>query len=93
MEILEIIRQKKEELQQRFGIQRIGLVEAQGSSEPQGTNKVNLIIEFGEVTMDVFLELKSFLEALFRKDVDLATFEEPTPHIHPFAEKEISWWE
>ncbi len=90
MEILEIIQQNKEELQQRFGIQRIGLVLTQGRGEQEDTSRVNLLIEFGEITTDVFLEFKSYLEQLFGKDVDLAISEESHPHL-PSLKGEIQW--
>ncbi len=93
MIILEVIRENKEELQRRFGIQRIGIVEGQRSGEHGETSRVNLVIEFGEVTPDLFLEVKSFLEELFGRDVGLATFEVQSPHIRPLAERQISWWE
>ncbi len=92
MKFLEIIRENKEELRRRFGIQRIGTVEAQGHREHDRA-RVNLIIEFGEITTDLFLEAKTFLEGLFGKDVDIATFKVQLQQIHPLAGREITWLE
>jgi predicted nucleotidyltransferase len=93
MDILDTIQQKKEELVQRFGVRRIGIVSSHGGRRQEEVSKVNLLIEFGEVTIDVFLSLMSFLEELLGRSVDLARFKEPTSRIHSFTDREISWWD
>ena len=91
--MLEVIKENKGELQRRFGIQRIGIIDAPRSSEQGEFRRVNLVIEFDEVTPELFNEVKSFLEGLFGQDVDLATFEAQPPQILPLSERRITWWE
>jgi predicted nucleotidyltransferase len=91
--LLELIKENKAELQRRFGIQRIGVIQTHRSGAQGAKSRINLVIEFDEVTPDLFLEVKSFLEGLFGRDVDLATFDEQPPHLPPLAKGKITWWE
>ncbi len=74
-EILEIIRNHKKELRERFAVKRIGVFGSFVKGTATKGSDVDFFVEFRieELTFDKFLALIDFLEALTGRKVDIIT--------------------
>lgn len=70
---LPLLRQYKQEIQDRFGVERIGIFGSFVRGEEKPGSDVDVLVEFreGEKTFDHYLDLKFYLEDLFGLKVDL----------------------
>ncbi len=75
MDSLQKIRTKKEEIEEQFGVERIGVFGSAVRDDFSGESDVDVVVEFepGQVTFDNYMNLKYFLEKLLERDVDLVT--------------------
>lgn len=71
-QVIDTLHAQHEQLRQ-FGVRKIGLFGsvAQGSDGPQ--SDVDMVVEFSETTYRRFIALKSFLESILGRKVDLLT--------------------
>lgn len=73
MKTLELLREKKGEIQRRFHVQRIALFGSSARGEDTEGSDVDVLVEFepGHKTFDNYLGLQNYLERLFGREVDL----------------------
>jgi uncharacterized protein len=73
MDALSLLRQHEAEIRERFGIARIGIFGSILRGEERPDSDVDVLVEFreGEETFDHYMDLKFYLEDLFKRRVDL----------------------
>ncbi len=70
----------------KFGVKRIGLFGSYIRDEQKATSDIDILIEFekGKVTFDNYMDLKFFLEDLFKCKVDLVMKDTIKPDLKPY---------
>ena len=70
----------------KFGIKRIGLFGSYVRDEQKATSDIDILVEFekGKVTFDNYMDLKFFLEDLFKRKVDLVMRDTIKPDLKPY---------
>lgn len=71
-EILEQLRRNKSEFE-KFGISNIGLFGSYSKNNPGENSDIDILVTFreGKKTFDNYMDLKFYLEDIFKKKVDL----------------------
>lgn len=89
-QVLSILRQHREALRQRFGVKHLALFGSAARDQLHDGSDIDLLVEFeGPPTLDGYLNLKDYLEALFCTAVDLATDEMVKPRLRRNIEKDL----
>lgn len=71
-DILEIIRQTRPELADRFGVERLGLFGSYVRGQEQRRSDIDLLVSFRrDIDLFEFLDLKEFLQKRLHHKVDL----------------------
>ncbi|WP_421909190.1 nucleotidyltransferase family protein [Methanolacinia petrolearia] len=80
---LELLKEHEDEITRSFGVRRIGIFGSFARGEESPESDVDIFVEFqaGKKTLDNYMGLKNFLESLFERKIDLATYEGLNPHI------------
>ena len=70
----------------RFGVKKIGLFGSYVRNEERRGSDIDLLVEFerGKKTFDNYIELKLFLEDLFKCRVDLVIYGTVKPGLRPY---------
>lgn len=70
----------------KYGVKRIGLFGSYLRKEQKPTSDIDILVEFekGKVTFDNYMDLKFFLEDLFKCKVDLVMKEAIKPDLKPY---------
>jgi predicted nucleotidyltransferase len=70
----------------KYGVKRIGIFGSYLRNEQKPTSDVDILIEFekGKITFDNYMDLKFFLEDLFKCKVDLVMQEAIKPDLKPY---------
>jgi len=70
----------------KFGVKRIGLFGSYLRKEQKPTSDIDILVEFekGKVTFDNYMDLKFFLEDLFKCKVDLVMKDAIKPDLKPY---------
>jgi len=91
-EILRKIEENKEKMR-RFGVRRIGLFGSYIRGEQKPGSDIDILVEFekGKKTFDNYMELKFFLEELFKCNVDLVIFESIKPDLKPYILRSVRY--
>ena len=84
-EILKKIEESKDMIR-RFGVKKIGLFGSYVRNEERRGSDIDLLVEFerGKKTFDNYIELKLFLEDLFKCRVDLVIYGTVKPGLRPY---------
>ncbi len=74
-DILKILKEHKDELRKNFSVKRIGVFGSYARREETAKSDVDIYVEFyiEELTLEKYLKLIEYLEALLGKKVDLIT--------------------
>jgi len=70
-EIIELLRNEKQNLQEKFGLISIGLFGSQVKGTDGTESDVDLLVELSEARFDSLAGLQIYLETKLRKPVDL----------------------
>lgn len=91
-EILRKIEENKERIR-RFGVRRIGLFGSYIRGEQKPGSDIDILVEFEKEkkTFDNYMELKFFLEELFKCNVDLVIFESIKPDLKPYILRSVRY--
>lgn len=78
-----------------YGVKRIGIFGSFARGEQTRKSDVDVLVEFlpGEETFQNFIRLSDFLEALFKRNVDLLTEPSLSDLLRPYIEKDVIWIE
>lgn len=68
--ILEFLKKHKQELVQKYSIEKIGLFGSYARDEANENSDIDIIVKMPS-SFDVYYDLKDYLEATFEKKVDL----------------------
>ena len=85
----------------RYKVKKIGLFGSFIRGEQKRQSDIDFLVEFDMTVFgenfdgycDNFMDLVSVLEDLFGRKVDLITPGSLSPHIQPYVEKEVKWYE
>ena len=89
--IIKLLREQRTELQTRFSVKRIGLFGSFGSGDATEASDIDLLVDFTDPTFDNYMDLKSYLEGIFNRPVDLVLSETLKPRLRPIVEQEVSY--
>ena len=83
MDTVGMLKRNKGEIISRYGVERIGVFGSQARGEGRSKSDVDVLVKFkeGEETFDHYMDLKFFLEDLFKRDVDLVIMETIKPRL------------
>jgi len=83
MDAVGMLKRNKGEIISRYGVERIGVFGSQARGEGRSKSDVDVLVKFkeGEETFDHYMDLKFFLEDLFKRDVDLVIMETIKPRL------------
>lgn len=76
-----------------YGIKRVGIFGSFARSSQKKNSDIDILVEFekGKKVFDNYMELKFFLESLFRRKVDLVIKEALKPSIRDNVLSEVSY--
>jgi uncharacterized protein len=86
-----LLRQSQPDLQEQFGVMKIGIFGSFARGEEQSGSDVDVLVTFqqGKKTFDNFMGTKFYLEDLFKRKVDLVTDAALKPLIHDPILKDV----
>lgn len=88
-QILDFLRQHKQEMHERFGVTKIGLFGSYARGEARNDSDIDVVIELDNYSADGYFGLLHFLEDSFNKPIDLGIESNFKPIIKPYILKEI----
>ena len=86
-DILSVIEQNQAALK-KLGVRRLGLFGSCARGEATAESDLDFVVEFSDKSFDAYMDLKSFLEDLFRSRVDLVTVNSIKPRLLPIIQRE-----
>ena len=89
-EMVKLLKDRREEIQRRFRVKRLGLFGSAARDEMREGSDVDVLVEFdGPATFDGYMDLMFYLESLFGAKVDLVTGDSVKPRMRPIIEKDL----
>jgi predicted nucleotidyltransferase len=89
-DVLEVLRQHRSELSERFHVRSLGLFGSVARGEAGDTSDVDLLVDFSKPPgFDGYMNLKFWLEELLGARVDLVMHKALKPETRNAVEKEI----
>lgn len=88
-QILDFLKQHKQEMSERFGVTKIGLFGSYARGDAREDSDIDVAIELAQNTADGYFGLLHYLEDTFRKRIDLGIESNFKPIIKPYILKEI----
>ena len=88
-EILDFLRQHKQEMHDSFGVTKIGLFGSYARGDAREDSDIDVAIELSKNTADSYFGLLHFLEDSFNARIDLGIESNFKPIIKPYIMKEI----
>lgn len=86
-EVLRLIEENQASLK-KFEVRRLGLFGSCARGEATADSDLDFVVEFSEKSFDAYMDLKSFLENLFRSRVDLVIVSSIKPRLLPIIQRE-----
>lgn len=86
-DVLSLIEQNEAALK-KLGVRRLGLFGSYARGEATPESDFDFVVELSDTSFDAYMDLKSFLEELFRSRVDLVTVGSIKPRLLPIIERE-----
>lgn len=83
MKALELIKAHESDMKAKFHVKRIAVFGSHARGDEHVESDVDILVEFeeGQKTFDNFMDLKFYLEDLFKKEVDLVTHKALRPEL------------
>jgi len=88
--LMQLLEQKVSEIR-KFGVSRIGLFGSWVRGEEKPESDIDVLVEFVHPNFDQYMELKFFLEELFKRDVDLVLADSLKEQIKPKIIREVHY--
>ena len=89
-QILSLLDQHREDIRQRFAIKHLALFGSAARDEMHEGSDVDVLVEFeGPATFDGYMDLKFYLENLFKTSVDLVTEKGIKPRMRPIIQRDL----
>ena len=90
VEVLALLHKHRPEIQRRFKVEHLALFGSVARDEMHEASDVDVLIKFqGLATFDGYMDLKAYLEALFKAQVDLVIEDDIKPRMRPIIEKDL----
>jgi len=90
-EILNFLKQHKEELANRFSVRRIGIFGSFLRGESGDESDVDILVAMDQPTFDHYMDLKFFLEEQLHRSVDLVLEETVKPRLKSILAREVAY--
>jgi hypothetical protein len=88
--ILDLLNQHRDELLKRFGARHLALFGSAARDELRVDSDIDVLVEFeGPATFDGYFDLKTYLEQLMGRPVDLVTEKGLKPRARRHVEKDL----
>lgn len=88
-QILDFLKQHKQEMHDSFGVTRIGLFGSYARGDARDDSDIDIAIELAKNSADSYFGLLHYLEDSFQKRIDLGIESNFKPIIKPYIVKEI----
>lgn len=88
-QILDFLRQHKQEMHDRFGVTKIGLFGSYARGEAREDSDIDVAIELSRYSADGYFGVLHLLEDSFNKRIDLGIESNFKPILRPYIMKEI----
>lgn len=88
-QILDFLRQHKQEMHDRFGVTKIGLFGSYARGEAREDSDIDVAIELSRYSADGYFGVLHLLEDSFKKRIDLGIESNFKPILRPYIMKEI----
>jgi len=90
-ELKEIIKQNKQELEEKFKIKSIAIFGSYVRGEQNEESDVDIIVEFSEPVGFLFFHLANFLEKILGANVDLITPDAIKPNRQKYIMEDLTY--
>ena len=88
-QVLAELRRHRRDIEQRFAIKRLSVFGSAARDELHDESDIDVLVEFrGKATFDGYMDLKSYLETLLGRNVDLVTHDAVKPRMRPMIDQE-----
>ncbi|MFA4843643.1 MAG: nucleotidyltransferase family protein [Candidatus Margulisiibacteriota bacterium] len=74
-----------------FGVKRLGIFGSYAAGRPTKSSDIDVLVDFSKKSFDNYMDLKFFLELLFKKEIDLVTRAALKPLIKPNILKQVKY--
>jgi predicted nucleotidyltransferase len=91
MAAIEILKRHESTIKEKFHVRKIGVFGSFARGEEKEGSDIDVLIELEDryETFDNFMDLKFFLEDLFKREVDLVTVEALRPQLKDDIMREV----
>ena len=86
--VIQVLDEHREELR-RLGVRRLGLFGSTARNEATEASDLDFLVEFQQKSFDAYMDLKSLLENLFGRHVDLVLPETLKPRLRDRIAKDV----
>jgi uncharacterized protein len=86
--VIQVLDEHREELR-RLGVRRLGLFGSTARNEATEASDLDFLVEFQQKSFDAYMDLKSLLEDLFGRHVDLVLPENLKPRLRDRIAKDV----
>ena len=90
-DVLQLIREQADHLKNRFAVQKIGLFGSMVRGESRPDSDLDVLVEFDVPSFDHYMDLKFYLEDLFKRPVDLVTVASLKPKLRENILREVRY--
>lgn len=90
-EILDFLRQHRQDIEARFSVKRIGLFGSVLRGSAGDRSDVDILVELTHPTFDQYMDLKFFLEDKLGRPVDLVLADSLKPRLQPIITREVAY--
>ena len=90
-EILDFLKQNRQDIEVRFSVKRIGLFGSVLRGSAGDSSDVDILVELNHPTFDQYMDLKFFLEDKLGRPVDLVLADSLKPRLKPVTTREVSY--
>ncbi len=88
-EVKEVIRQHRQELEERFKVKDIAIFGSFARGEQGKESDVDILVEFKEPVGFLFIHLADFLEEILQREVDLITKDAIKPNRRKYIMEDL----
>ncbi len=91
MDVLETLKEHEILIKGKFGVKRIGIFGSFARGEEKAGSDIDVLVEFDETktTFDNYMDLKFYLEDLFKREVDLVIESSVKPRLKDNIMREV----
>jgi predicted nucleotidyltransferase len=90
-EILDFLKQNKQDFEARFSVRRIGLFGSVLRGSASDKSDVDILVELTHSTFDQYMDLKFFLEDKLGRPVDLVLADSLKLRLKPIITREVAY--